>query len=192
MTNETVKIKIQTENSAPEAGADSDEVNWRIEEPGLTPKTTEWFWAFGILAFALIVFSVLLKNYLLIIILALAIFVMYSSKNKKPELINFRLNNNGLYIEHQFYPYDSFESYWIFPDENGSSPNKPASALDRETCAGGKTRELALRHKQRLSPLLIISFYGGDEPKIKKIINKYLPEKEEQESLMNLLRKKFF
>ena len=184
MTNETVKIKVQTENGASEASTDSDEVNWRIEEPDLTPKTTEWFWAFGILAFALIVFSILLKNYLLTIILALAIFIIYSSKNKKPELINFRLDNDGLYIEHKFYPYDSFESFWIFP-ARGGSPEGGENTTDKE-------RELALRFKRHLAPLLIVPFHNDDEPRIRRILNKYLPESEEQESLIDLLRKRFF
>lgn len=151
-----------------------DNLEWRIEEPNFTPKTAEWFWALGIFAFALIVFSILLKNYLLIVIVALAAFIIYGSKNKKPELINFRLDNEGLYIEHKFHPYDSFESFWIFP----ASVNKE--------------RELALRYKRHLAPLLIVSFHDNDESKIKRILDKYLPENEEQESLIDLLRKRFF
>ncbi len=154
--------------------ADSDEITWRIEEPDFTPKTTEWFWALGILAFALIVFSILLKNYLLIIILVLAIFIIYSSKNKKPELLDFCLDNNGLYIERKFHPYDDFESFWIFPAQNT------------------KERELALRYKRHLAPLLIVPFHNNDEPEIRRILNKYLPESEEKESLIDLLRKRFF
>lgn len=174
MMNETVKIKVQIENNTSETSADFSEINWEIEEPDFTPKTTEWFWALGILALALIVFSILLKNYLLIIIIALAIFIIYSSKNKKPELINFRLDNDGLYIEYKFYPYDGFESFWIFE-----------AHADKE-------RELALRYKRHLAPLLILPFHSDDEPKIRKILNEYLPESEEQESLIDLLRKKFF
>jgi len=184
MTNETVKIKIKDENNDSETRDDSDEVNWKIEELDLTPKTIEWFWALGILAFALIVFSILLKNYLLTIILALAIFIIYSSKDKKPELINFRLDNNGLYIEDKFYPYDSFESFWIFP-ARGGSPEGGENTTDKE-------RKLALRSKRHLSPLLTAPFYNTDEKKIRKILEKYLTENEEQESLIDLLRKRFF
>jgi len=174
MTNETVKIKIKNENNDSETSADSDEVNWRIEEPDLTPKTIEWFWALGILALAFIVFSILLKNYLLIIIVVLAVFIVFSNKNKKPELINFRLDNDGLYIERKFYPYDSFESFWIFPAHDD------------------KERKLALRSKRHLAPLLTAPFYNTDEKKIRKILEKYLTESEEQESLIDLLRKRFF
>ena len=188
MINETVKIKVQTENGDSEAGVDSDEVTWKIEEPNLTPKTTEWFWALGILAFALIVFSILLKNYLLIIIVALTIFIIYSSKNKKLELINFRLDNDGLYIEHKFYPYDSFESFWIFPARlNDYAPSRSGGEAHTD-----EERELALRYKRHLAPLLIVPFHNNDESRIRKILNKYLPESEEQESLIDLLRKRFF
>jgi len=129
------------------------------------------------LALALVVFSILLKNYLLIIIVALAGFIIYSSKNKKPELINFRLDNDGLHIENKFYPYDGFASFWIFP--------APAANWRLE-------RELALRFKKRLIPILIVPFHNGDESQIRKILEKYLPESEEQESLIDLLRKRFF
>jgi len=178
MTNETVEIKIKTE----------DEITWRIEEPNFTPKTTEWFWALGIFALALIIFSILLKNYLLTIILALAAFIIYSSKNKKPELINFRLDNNGLYIEHKFYHYDGFESFWIFP----ARLNDYASSRSGRETQTDEGRELALRYKRHLMPLLIVPFHNNDEPEIRRILNKYLPESEEQESLIDLLRKRFF
>ena len=188
MTNEAVKIKIQTEDNASETSADFNEINWEIKEPDLAPKTTEWFWALGILALALIVFSILLKNYLLIIIVALTIFIIYSSKNKKLELINFRLDNDGLYIEHKFYPYDSFESFWIFPARlNDYAPSRSGGEARTD-----KEQELALRYKRHLAPLLIVPFHNNDESRIRKILNKYLPESEEQESLIDLLRKRFF
>jgi len=136
------------------------------------------------LAFALIVFSILMKNYLLTIILALAAFIIYSSKNKKLEHINFRLDNDGLYIEDKFYPYDSFESFWIFPARGGSSEGGEAHT--------NKERELALRYNRHLAPLLIAPFYNIDEPEIRRILSEYLPESEEQESLIDLLKKRFF
>ena len=135
------------------------------------PKTTEWFWALGIFAFALIVFAVLLKNYLLIVIVGLAAFIIYSNKNKRPETINFRLNDNGLYIEDKFHPYDSFESFWIFP---------------------GEKQEFVLRRKERFIPLLTVPFHENDESQIRKILSENLPEKEEDESLIDLLSKRFF
>ena len=135
------------------------------------PKTAEWFWALGIFGFALIVFAVLLKNYLLIVIVALAAFIIYSNKNKQPDIVNFRLNDDGLYIEEKFYSFDGFESFWIFPGENP---------------------EFVLRRKERFIPLLAAPFYESDEPQIRRILAEHLPENEEKESLIDLLSKRFF
>ena len=162
MPNENIKITIK------------DEISWRIEESDFAPQTAEWFWALGILAFALVVFAVLLKNYLLIVIIALAAFIIYENKNKKPELIHFTLDGNGLRVGDKFYPYENFKSFWIY-----------------ENIAGQK-RELVFRRQQNFMPLLTIFFNNEDESEIQKILNKHLPEKEEPESLIDLLRKRFF
>ncbi len=159
-----------------------NEITWRIEEPDLMPKTSNWFWAFGILAFALVVFSILLKNYLLIIIVALASFIIYGGKNKKLDFVNFHLDSHGLYIERKFYPYENFESFWIFPEQLNNS--------DKEVRA--ETREMILRYKKHVMPLLLVPIFSNDETQIRRILKKYLAEVEEQESLLNLLRKKFF
>ena len=169
MANETVKIKVRSGDGLSAEKESKPEINWQIEEPDHLPKNAEWFWALGILALALIVFSILLKNYLLIIIVALAAFVIFARKNKKRELIDFRLDNQGFHIDRKFYPYENFESFWIF-----------------------KGNEIAFRNKKHLMPLLIAPFNGNDESAIKKIVSGHLPESEEEESFLDLLRKRFF
>ena len=96
-------------------------------------------------------------------------FIVYASKNKRPETHDFRLDGEGIDIDGKLYPYENFESFWIFPDE-----------------------EIAFRRKHHLMPLLIIPFHGYEEPEIRKILENRLPESEEEESFLDLLQKKFF
>jgi len=159
MTNETIKIKVQEESG----------VNWQIEERQTNLNNGQWLWALAIIGFAVVIFSILLKNYLLIIIVALTAFIIYASKNKKPEIHNFHLDSNGIDIDGELYHYDNFESFGILPDE-----------------------EIALRRKHHLMPLLIIPFHGREELEIRKILESHLPESEEEESFLDLLQKKFF
>ena len=70
-----------------------NEINWQIEEKPLSTKNTEWFWALAIIGISIVIFSIILKNYFLIIIVTLTIFIIYASKNKSPELYHFKLNN---------------------------------------------------------------------------------------------------
>ncbi len=152
-----------------------NEFEWKIEEPSFTPKSSEWFWALGIAALAMIVFAIILKNYLLIIIVALLAFIVYHGRNTTSDMLNVGLGDEGLRIGKKLYSYEELESFWIFP-----------------AAPGIQNPELALRRKNRFAPLLTVPFYEADEEKIKSIIGGHLPEKEETESLVDLLRKKWF
>lgn len=175
MENDIIKLKVRDENIL-------EKISWQIEESIIAPKNNDWYWALGIFGLAIVIFSILLKNYLLIVIVALVALIFYFSKNKKPELMNFQLDVSGLHIDNKFYHYEGFESFWIFPArlniENGTTTLHD--------------REVALRHKRRLSPLLILPFHNNDESQIRKILTKHLSENEEEESLIDLLQKRFF
>lgn len=145
------------------------EINWQIEEKPGASSHSQWFWALSIVGFAVIVFATILKNYLLIIIVALAAFIVYAGKFKKPETHDFRLDGEGLAVDGKLYSYENFESFWIFPDN-----------------------EIAFRRKHHLMPLLTIPFHGNEEQEIRKILENHLPENEEEESFLDLLQKKFF
>lgn len=166
MTNETIKIKVREEG---EITTVSGGINWQVEERSINPSSREWLWALAIIGFAIVVFGVLLKNYLLIIIVSLTAFIVYASKNKKSETHDFRLDGEGVAINGKLYSYENFESFWIFPDE-----------------------EIAFRRKHHLMPLLIVPFHSHEEPEIRKILESCLPENEEEESFLDLLRKKLF
>ena len=159
MSDDIVKIKVREESG----------VNWQVEERQTNLNNGQWLWALAIIGFAVVIFSILLKNYLLIIIVALTAFIIYASKNKKSEMHDFHLDSNGIDIDGKLYPYENFESFRILPD-----------------------KEIAFRRKHHLMPLLIIPFHGHEELEIRKILESRLPESEEEESFLDLLQKKFF
>ena len=159
MSGDIVKIKVREESG----------VNWQIEERQTNLNNGQWLWALAIIGFAVVIFSILLKNYLLIIIVALTAFIIYASKNKKSEMHDFHLDSNGIDIDGKLYPYENFESFGILPD-----------------------KEIAFRHKHHLMPLLIVPFHSRNESEIRKILENCLPENEEEESFLDLLQKKFF
>jgi hypothetical protein len=165
MENQTEKINIRVEKPA---------VSWQIKSPNLMPKTAEWLWAIGIFGFAIAIFSILLKNYLLLIIVIISAFIIYAMKKRESELYTFRIDENGLHIEHKLYHYNRFESFWVF-----------------ESSVNGE-HEFALHHKHHLTPLLIIPFHEKDKDAIRKILSEHLEESEEKEPLLDLLRKRLF
>lgn len=157
--DKVIRIKINSSD---------DNISWQFEQRPMAPKS-EWLWALAIFGFAMVIFGIILKNYLLIVIIALTVFIIYTSKNKTLEFHSFKLSGEGLYINGKIYPYESFESFWIF-----------------------KGNEIAFRSKKRFMPLLITPFNGKDEQIIRKILSEHLPEVEEEESFLDLLQKKIF
>lgn len=174
MADETVKLKIRNDEDGSEDNSLSEEISWQVDDRPMAHISSQWLWSLAIVGFAIIIFSILLKNYLLIVIVFLSAFIIYASKNKKPESHNFRLTSEGLYIDEKFYNYEDFESYWIFSNQFESQ------------------KELALRYKRKFMPLLTAPFHGKDEQAIEKILENSLPKNEEEESFLDLLRKKFF
>lgn len=173
MIDETVKIKIRNEDDDSEDNSIASEVMWQIEEKPRQSNNNEWLWALAIIGFSVIIFSIMLKNYLLIVIVFLSAFIAYASKNKKLEMHQFRLDDEGLYVDGKFYNYENFESYWIFRDQFESQ------------------KDLALRYKRKVMPLLIVPFHSSDESVIEKILERYLLLNKEEESFLDLLQKKF-
>ena len=173
--DETIKLKIKTEG-------ETDSLEWEIDEPQFAPQAQEWYFALAILGLAAVVFSILLKNYLFIVIVALVALIIYSSKGKKPAVLKCRIDGEGLRIGKSFYSYDRFDSFWIFP----AHINLESGATSLHD------REMAFRHTRHVLPLLIVPFHNNDETTIRKILSEHLPESEEQESLIDLLKKRFF
>lgn len=156
-------------NIQKEINETANEINWHIEERPVNSKNKEWFWALAIIGFSVVIFSIMLKNYLLIIIVALAAFIIYTSNKKVSEMHYFKLNDEGLHINDRLFPYDNFESFWIFPSQ-----------------------EIAFRRKHHLMPLLVIPFNSNEESQIENVISSHLPKVEEEESFLDLLQKKIF
>ena len=169
MVDETIKINIRNEDGDSENYSFQSEIQWQIEDGPTKPANSQWLWALAIIGFSIIIFAVILKNYLLAVIVFLSAFIVYAGKFKKTEIHDFRLDGEGIVIDEKLYSYENFESFWIFTNE-----------------------EIAFRRKQRLMPLLIVPFNGNKELEIRKILESHLPENEEEESFLDLLRKKLF
>ena len=79
----------------------------------------------------------------------------------------FAFTNRGVLIADRLYPWSELKSFWIF-----YSPIR---------------HELSFESKKALMPYMKIPLGGVDPEKIKEIVSKFLPEVEQQESLIDNL-----
>ncbi len=143
-------------------------IEWEAPEYNHFEKESNWYWAVGLLAFAMILLAMVLKNFLFAIIILIGAFTVMLYAARAPELINFALTPKGLRIKDRLYPYDSLHAFWI-SDEH----NKRKIIIDSD--------RLFLPHIIVLLPDVV----SDDEAR--DYLLQYLPEKRLDESLIDLL-----
>lgn len=167
--------KIKPEEIKEEKKKGKDMLSWQAQEIPSLPSSQEIILALGIIALGLIVFAVLTQNYLFMIIVVLAALIMYIQNKKGAQTIDFSISGGNISINKKIYTYEDFQSFWIFGQEHEHG------------------RELVLHSKKRIVPLYLIPIAPGiDIVSLKNILSNHLPEIEERESLVDLLRKAFF
>lgn len=76
-------------------------------------RSTDWFWAVGIIAAAIAVTAIIFNNVLFGIVVILASFVLSLYAARPPEVIDVVIDDVGVRIHDKLYPYRTLESYWI-------------------------------------------------------------------------------
>ncbi len=94
-------------------------ISWRAYEFAHQPKTSDWYWAVGIVTLGAVLASVFFNNIILAILLAVSSLSLLLHANKPPRLLEYHLTSRGLIIDKQLYPIATIESFWVDEYENG-------------------------------------------------------------------------
>lgn len=76
-------------------------------------RNQDWFWAVGIVTFAIAVVSVIFGNIIFAILILTAAFSLALFINRPPETVHVVVNEKGITRGNVLYPYTSLKSYWI-------------------------------------------------------------------------------
>ncbi|MCE9585287.1 hypothetical protein K8Q94_01540 [Candidatus Nomurabacteria bacterium] len=88
-------------------------IKWQALEYEEKERHTDWFWALGIIVVAGATTAIIFANYFFAILIVLSGLSLAFLAIKKPSLIDHELNNDGLQIHTEFYPYKKMKSFWI-------------------------------------------------------------------------------
>lgn len=150
-------------------------VAWQAPEYEYRRKDVSWYWLSLILAIILLALSLWQKNFLFAIFVVIAWLVIVNQAARFPLIWNFKIDEKGIGIadkegNDKFYPYTDIDFFDIH-------------------IGGNDYKELVLKFKPRLTPLLKINIHSEDEEKINGFLLKYLPRKEVAVSLIDSLSK---
>jgi hypothetical protein len=98
---------------------------WSALEYEEKERSRDWFWALGIIVVTGAIASIIFSNYFFAALLVLGGVMLAFYAIKKPDLINYELNEEGLLMKHRFFPYENIKAFWVQADFTPNSKLKP-------------------------------------------------------------------
>lgn len=142
-------------------------IKWRAHEYEHEEKTSDWYWAVGIIAIAIAITAVILGNVLFAIFILIGSFSLALHSSKEPRLVEFSVNKKGVSIGNKIYLYSSLDSFWIEEDE---IPPK-----------------IIIKSKKLIMPFLVIPIEGANPGDIREFLANFLEEEEMREPISHKL-----
>jgi len=95
-------------------------IQWKAYEYYHREKSSDWFWAVGIIAFSAAAAAVIFNNTIFAIFIILSAFTLSMYAARKPTLINIELNGKGIIVDKYLYPYQNIEKFWVDERQSGN------------------------------------------------------------------------
>lgn len=92
-------------------------IMWSGFEFEYKEKTSDWYWAVGIIVISVAAASVIYGNLLFALFLVLAGFFLLMTANRKPRMIDYELTDKGLVIDGKLRSHLDFRAFWVSEDK---------------------------------------------------------------------------
>lgn len=149
--------------------------SWEAPEYFHHARTADWYWWVGLVAVVLLGVAVWQRSFLFGVIILLGWFTVILYAIRTPQTLRFTITDRGLIVESpesnrsgKIYPWSELDSFWVF--------YKPPVH-----------EELSIKSKKTLMPYIKVPLGGEDPENVKKIVSKFLPIVEQEESLIDNL-----
>ncbi|MBU6431573.1 MAG: hypothetical protein KGJ58_04570 [Patescibacteria group bacterium] len=141
----------------------SDIMRWKAYEYNHREKSSDWFWAVGIIAFSAATAAIIFNNAIFAIFIILSAFTLSMYAARKPALVNIELNDKGVIVGKNIYFYQTLEKFWVARKKWGNV--------------------ILLKSKKTLLPYVTIPADQVDSEQITKYLSRHIKEEEMNEPL---------
>lgn len=143
---------------------------WEGREYDHNPKSTDWYWALGIIAVASTIVAILFGNYLLAVLIVIATAALALHAAKEPPLHRFQLVERGILIGDELHPFERMISFSVLEDIEGELPPM-----------------ISIKTESWLSPHLIIPLEGVDADMVYAYFLHHVDEDEHHHTFTDLV-----
>lgn len=146
-------------------------VSWNAPEHYHVDKNPDWYWSVGIITLAISAVTFIFGNAITGIFVLVAAIALVLHAAKVPQDVYHEVNDRGLIINNTLYPFLSLDSFCIPHDE---IPSK-----------------MILKSRKTFMPFIIVFIEGIDPEEVRKVMLRYIAEKEHHEPFLKVLLEKF-
>ena len=115
--------------------------------------------------------AIILHDSLFATFIIIAAFTLIVFSGRQPKLINIGIDQRGIKIEKDMYPFANIDSFWV----DASEADSP---------------KILLKSKKIIMPLIVVPIEEYDHMSIREILIQFLPEKEMHEPLSQKIMEK--
>jgi len=109
-----------------------EKIVWQAPEYEEKERSGDWFWALGIVIITMALAAIIFKNYFFAALIVLSGALLWSFAVRKPEIIDYALDEKGLRIKTRLYTYESIKSFWVQSGEHEGVHLKPVLFIHSE------------------------------------------------------------
>lgn len=149
-------------------------LKWEAPEFNYVEKEPVWFLSAGLFATVFLIFAIWQQNLLFAIFIVIASALIFFWAKKKPEIIVFTMNSEGLSLgANKFYLWRSFEYFSVYKS------HQPHDNL----------AEIIIRRNERVNPFIKLHIPVDALNEIHEFISRYLKEEEYTESYTDAIER---
>ncbi|MDP1689566.1 MAG: hypothetical protein Q8L47_05595 [bacterium] len=153
---------------------DNNSLEWEAPEFKHIEKEPIWFLATGLFAAVFLIFAIWQQNLLFAIFIIIASALMFFWAKKKPDIILFKINNDGLALgDNKFYPWRSFEYFSVFKSHQTHD----------------NLSEIIIKRNERINPLIKLHIPINHLNEIHDFISQHLKEEEYTETYTDAIER---
>ena len=136
-----------------------DSLKWSAPEYHHYKRSTDWFWAVGIITICISVLSFVFNNSLfgVLILLSAGILIFYTIR--EPQEVAYEINKRGVVVGNDLHPYLTIESFWI------ETRNVPEP-------------KIILKSKKAIMPYITIPLHEDSVDEVSAFLREFVEEKE--------------
>jgi hypothetical protein len=142
----------------------NNKLTWHTLEYKKKERTTDWYWAVGIISLCIVVIAIILHDALFALLVIIAVGALMIFSIREPRIVEIELNDRGLRVNKELYPFVSLDSFWV-------------DIMDE------RNPKIIIRSKKIMVPLIVVPIEEYNHEDIRNVLLEKLAEKEMHEPL---------